>query len=72
MDYLIGHSVSDRASFEYIDPSLPTRWEEDFYKRNVRNFGKIHFDYLLPPQVENEFDFYRLFIGQEIYQADIA
>lgn len=65
MPMICGQPVPDGAGFEYVDPELPTRWPADFYRRNVRNFSEIHFDYLLPPRrhAKSDFDLYRLFAG---------
>jgi pimeloyl-ACP methyl ester carboxylesterase len=72
MPLIAGMPVPRQASFEYVDPELPTRWPPDFYRRNVRNFSEIHFDYLLPPRVKNGFDLFRLFVGESVCASEHA
>jgi hypothetical protein len=66
MPLIAGTPVPELAAFEFVNPELPTRWPADFYRRNVRNFPEIHFDYLLAPRRQNGFDLYRLFVGEGV------
>ncbi len=66
MPLIAGLPVPEQAAFDYVDPELPSRWPPDFYRRNVRNFAEVHFDYLRPPRVGDGFDLYRLFVGESV------
>lgn len=56
--------VDHRDRLNYVDPLYPTLFEPDFYRKNMRNFLLLHFQYIDQPHNRTSFNLFRLMLNR--------